>query len=74
MCQRAEERIGEVSSVIVESVQDGHIEGRSAHQGPEDALTVWDLEDADAATVKVGDVIEVEFVAVDGVDLIGRPR
>lgn len=74
MCQRAEERIGEVSSVIVESVQDGHIEGRAAHQGPEDALTVWDLEDADAATVKVGDVIEVEFVAVDGVDLIGRPR
>jgi ribosomal protein S12 methylthiotransferase RimO len=74
MWQRAEERIGEMSSVIVEAVLDGHVEGRAAHQGPEDALTVWDLDEVDQASAEVGDVIEVEFVGVEGVDLIGRPR
>jgi tRNA A37 methylthiotransferase MiaB len=74
MWQRAEERIGEMSSVIVEAVLDGRVEGRAAHQGPEDALTVWDLDEVDQASAEVGDVIEVEFVGVEGVDLIGRPR
>src|SRR3954464_8670540 len=33
--QRAEERIGEQVVVLVESVEDGVVEGRAAHQGPE---------------------------------------
>ena len=33
--QRAEERVGEQVEVLVESVEDGEVEGRAAHQGPE---------------------------------------
>ena len=33
--QRAEERIGETVEVLVESVADGEVVGRAAHQGPE---------------------------------------
>ena len=33
--QRAEERIGETVEVLVESVDDGEVVGRAAHQGPE---------------------------------------
>ena len=39
--QRAEERIGERVVVLVESTEDGVVEGRAAHQGPEvDGSTV----------------------------------
>ena len=33
--QRAADRIGEQVEVLVESVEDGRVEGRAAHQGPE---------------------------------------
>jgi ribosomal protein S12 methylthiotransferase len=46
--QRAEERIGEVVEVLVESTADGEVVGRAAHQGPEvDGSTyLLDLEAA----------------------------
>jgi ribosomal protein S12 methylthiotransferase RimO len=71
--QRAEERIGETVSVLVESVSDGTVEGRAEHQGPEvDGTTT--LEGLPSGgRVRVGDLVTAEVVATDGVDLIARP-
>jgi ribosomal protein S12 methylthiotransferase len=68
--QRAEERIGETVSVLVESLEDGVVEGRAEHQGPEvDGTTLLELADG----ALVGDIVVAEVVATDGVDLIARP-
>src|SRR4051812_8908082 len=71
--QRAEERIGELVSVLVETVQggpDGYVEGRAAHQGPEvDGSTV--LEGL-TGRVAVGDMIQAVVVGSEGVDLVAR--
>ena len=66
--QRAEERIGEQVLVLVESVVDGIVEGRAAHQGPEvdGSTTVQGLSD-DAT---VGDMIRARVIGSEGVDLI----
>src|SRR4051794_19356172 len=57
--QRAEERIGEQGSVLVETVQsgpEGFVEGRAAHQGPEvDGST---LLEGLSGSVAVGDMIQ----------------
>ena len=67
--QRAEERIGEEVVVLVESVEDGVVEGRAAHQGPEvDGTTV--LVGADGAVI--GDLLPATVASTDGVDLIAR--
>jgi ribosomal protein S12 methylthiotransferase len=67
--QRAEERIGESVSVLVESVEDGVVEGRAEHQGPEvDGTTT--IENAEA---RVGDIITAEVIGTDGVDLVAVP-
>lgn len=68
--QRAEERIGEDVLVLVESVEDGVVEGRAAHQGPEvDGTTV--LTGADGA--QVGDLVPAVVTGTDGVDLVAAP-
>ncbi len=71
--QRAEERIGERVSVLVETVEDGpegYVEGRAAHQGPEvDGSTV--LEGL-TGPVAVGDMIQAVVVGSEGVDLVAR--
>lgn len=66
--QRAEERLGEVVEVLVESVDDGEVAGRAAHQGPEVDGTTY-LADSSAA---VGAIVRAEVVETDGVDLIAR--
>jgi ribosomal protein S12 methylthiotransferase len=67
--QRADDRIGETVSVLVESVEDGTVEGRAAHQGPDvDGSTT--LRGGRAA---VGDIVEALVVATDGADLIAEP-
>jgi ribosomal protein S12 methylthiotransferase RimO len=67
--QRAEERVGEQVVVLVESLEDGLVEGRAAHQGPEvDGSTVLE----DAGEVAVGDLVTATVVASDGVDLVAR--
>jgi ribosomal protein S12 methylthiotransferase len=67
--QRAEERIGQTVSVLVESVEDGVVEGRAEHQGPEvDGTTTLDGSDA-----RVGDIVTAEVIATDGVDLVAVP-
>jgi tRNA A37 methylthiotransferase MiaB len=72
--QRAEERVGERVSVLVESLdtEDGlAAEGRAAHQGPEvDGTTA--LESVPAGT-RVGDLLDAVVVAAEGVDLVARP-
>ncbi len=73
--QRAEERIGEEVTVLVESVGtdggDFPAEGRAAHQGPEvDGTTA--LEAVPAGT-RVGDLLPAVIVASQGVDLVARP-
>jgi ribosomal protein S12 methylthiotransferase len=62
--QRAEERIGEVVDVLVES-SDG--EGRAAHQAPDvDGTTLVNGD------VQVGDLVRAVVVGTDGVDLIAE--
>ncbi len=62
--QRAEERVGERVSVLVES-PDG--EGRAEHQAPEvDGSTT-------VAGGRVGELVEAEVVASEGVDLVAVP-
>ena len=66
--QRAEERIGEVLEVLIESVQDGVSEGRALHQAPEvDGSTTVD------GVFAIGAVVTVRVTATEGVDLHGVP-
>ncbi len=65
--QRAEERIGEVVDVLVESLLDGVVEGRAAHQGPEVDGTTTVLDPP--AGTRVGDLLRAEVNGTDGVDL-----
>ena len=66
--QRATERIGEEIEVLVESTDDGDVEGRGAHQGPE----------VDGATYlvrrgpSVGDLVRAVVVDTEGADLYAR--
>ncbi len=66
--QRAEERIGELVEVLVESLEDGEVAGRAAHQGPEVDGTTYLVGSA----AQVGDLVRAEVVATDGVDLIAK--
>jgi MiaB/RimO family radical SAM methylthiotransferase len=68
--QRAEERLGERVEVLVESLQDGVVEGRAAHQGPEVDGTTQLVGDVGA--VRIGDVVTAVVEATDGVDLVAR--
>jgi ribosomal protein S12 methylthiotransferase len=84
--QRAAARVGSMVEVLVESVTDGHAEGRAAHQAPEvdgsttlvggevpvDAgdLVVGDLVVGDLV---VGDLVAARVTASDGVDLVAVP-
>ncbi len=63
--QRAEERIGDLVEVLVESVADGEVVGRAAHQGPEVDGSTYLL--GSAATV--GDLVRADVVSAEGVDL-----
>ena len=67
--QRAGERVGETVEVLVESVSDGTVEGRAAHQGPEvDGSTYL----VDAPERQVGDLVRAVVVGSEGVDLYAQ--
>ena len=67
--QRAEERIGERVDVLVERVDDGEVEGRAEHQGPEvDGVTTL----LGTRTARVGDLVSAVVVASEGVDLVAE--
>jgi tRNA A37 methylthiotransferase MiaB len=64
--ERAEERIGEIVEVLIESTDDGITEGRAAHQAPEvDGTTTVFAERA----LQVGELVRARVVASIGVDL-----
>jgi ribosomal protein S12 methylthiotransferase len=76
--QRAEERMGEVLSVLVESVPDGDeddepwVVGRAEHQGPDvDGVTL--LDPVAWPDVAVGDIVRATVVATEGIDLVAEP-
>ena len=82
--QRAEERIGEIVEVLVESVpavaedelddedDDPMVVGRAAHQGPDvDGVTL--LSPEDWPDVAVGDIVRAVVVATEGIDLVAEP-
>lgn len=87
--QRAEERIGQTVEVLVEQVPTGdeagdeeadaeHV-GRAGQQGPEvDGVTLLEAEPGSAgeellAGLRVGDLVEAEVTASEGVDLVAVP-
>jgi len=67
--QRAEDRVGDVVNVLVESVATDTAEGHADHQAP----------DVDGSTTllgtgfAVGDLVRARVVASGGVDLVARP-
>lgn len=69
--QRAEERLGETVSVLVDRVDDEDgVVGRAAHQAPEtDGVTLL-TTDHDLAP---GRMVEAKVVATEGVDLVAEP-
>ncbi|UJW31828.1 30S ribosomal protein S12 methylthiotransferase RimO [Saccharothrix sp. AJ9571] len=68
--QRAEDRIGDFVDVLIESVEDGEVTGRAAHQAPEvDGECVL----VDAGEYEVGEFVRCEVTDSAGVDLIVRP-
>jgi MiaB/RimO family radical SAM methylthiotransferase len=70
VAQRAEDRIGETVSVLVEAVDGGDAEGRAAHQGPDvDGSTTVHGVDA-----SVGDLVTARVIAAEGADLVARPE
>jgi len=72
VAQRAEERVGEVVQVLVDSVdrvEAGEAEGRAAHQGPEvDGSTLLTA----SGTLRPGDLVEAEVTASEGADLVAH--
>jgi ribosomal protein S12 methylthiotransferase RimO len=72
--RRAEERVGERVDVLVESVDEDGVVGRTAYQGPDvDGSTTLVLAAGDPVPA-VGDLVPTTVVASEGVDLLGRPR
>lgn len=72
MAQRAEERVGQVVEVIIESIdtESGLASGHAGHQGPDDSETHVLIGNSDVA---VGSMITCRVVDTEGVDLIARP-
>jgi ribosomal protein S12 methylthiotransferase RimO len=71
--QRAEDRLGTMIEVLVESVDVDGIEGRAAHQAPEvDGSTTLQPDRSDLA-VRVGDLVAAEVTGTVGADLVAVP-
>jgi ribosomal protein S12 methylthiotransferase RimO len=72
VAQRAEERIGSVIDVLVESIDGDVVEGRAEHQAPEvDGATT--LRATAGMAFAVGDLVRARVVGTDGVDLVAAP-
>ena len=63
-------RIGDEVRVLVESLEDGVVEGRAEQQGPEVDGSTQVIGDVDS--IRVGDVVTATVVATEGVDLVAR--
>ncbi|WP_436527076.1 30S ribosomal protein S12 methylthiotransferase RimO [Actinoplanes sp. HUAS TT8] len=74
--QRAEDRLGSTIEVLVDTVEDGEIEGRAEHQAPEvDGSTTLVTGDkgVDLAALRPGDLVRATVTGTEGVDLIAVP-
>jgi ribosomal protein S12 methylthiotransferase RimO len=79
--QRAEERLGSTVDVLVDTVADGVVEGRAAHQAPEvdGSTTLAGASDIGAArpnfaaALRPGDLVRATVIATEGVDLVAEP-
>lgn len=67
--QRAEERVGEVVEVLVESVEDGQAVGRAGQQGPD----VDGVTRLTSGTHAVGDLVRARVIGTEGIDLLADP-
>lgn len=69
--QRADERLGETVTVLVDEIDDsGAVLGRAAHQAPEtDGQTLLRTSARPAA----GRMVEAKVIAAEGVDLVAEP-
>ena len=66
--QRAEERVGELVEVLIESVDGETAEGRAAHQAPEvDGSTT-----VHGPGLRVGDLVTAVVTGSEGVDLVAQ--
>lgn len=67
--QRADDRLGEVVRVLVETVEGEKVVGRAAHQGPEvDGATSL----VGSTGLAIGDFVDATVIGSVGVDLISR--
>jgi len=74
--QRAEERLGTIVEVLVDTVEGGVVEGRAAHQAPEvDGSTTLAAGDdgVDLAALHPGDLVRARVIGSEGVDLVAVP-
>ena len=70
--QRAEDRVGQSSQMLIEHVRDGVYEGRLAHQAPE--IDGNATLAAAAGDFRVGDFVDVTVAAANGADLVVEVR
>ncbi|MEV2240545.1 30S ribosomal protein S12 methylthiotransferase RimO [Micromonospora sp. NPDC049891] len=75
--QRAEDRLGSMVEVLVDSVDGGIVEGRAAHQAPEvdgsTTLVAPDGGGVDLAALRPGDLVRATVTGTEGVDLLAVP-
>jgi ribosomal protein S12 methylthiotransferase len=72
--QRAEERVGSTVEVLVDSVTDGVVEGRAAHQAPEvdGSTTLVPGSSVDLGELRPGDLVRAVVTGTEGVDLVAE--
>ncbi|WP_410812969.1 30S ribosomal protein S12 methylthiotransferase RimO [Micromonospora sp. 067-2] len=75
--QRAEDRLGSVVEVLVDSIADGVVEGRAAHQAPEvdgsTTLVAPAEGGVDLTALRPGDLVRATVTGTEGVDLLAEP-
>ncbi|MFI7605411.1 30S ribosomal protein S12 methylthiotransferase RimO [Micromonospora sp. NPDC049366] len=75
--QRAEERLGSTVEVLVDSVDNGVVEGRAAHQAPEvdgsTTLVAPQGGGVDLTALRPGDLVRATVTGTEGVDLLAVP-
>jgi len=75
--QRAEERLGSLVDVLIDTITDGEVEGRAEHQAPEvdgsTTLVGGAPQTVDLAVLQPGDLVRAQVISTNGVDLVATP-
>jgi ribosomal protein S12 methylthiotransferase len=73
--QRAEDRVGSVVEVLVDTIDSDEVEGRAAHQAPEvDGSTTLIDGGLDLSSLRPGDLVSARVTGSSGVDLVAVPE